>query len=80
MTGGLAVKRLYIHEKERRSALKLLPLLKLGPSASSARSAGKFFKRVHNNVLRYVSYHFADAPSRRWSLDAVTEIGQLLEV
>jgi hypothetical protein len=80
MPDALDAERLYIVRKEAQNALKLLPLLQLGPSPSSRRNACYFFNRIEKAGLRYVSYHFVEQPSRHWSLDAVTEIGQLLEI
>jgi hypothetical protein len=42
--------------------LKLVPLVRVGPSNSTSRNACYFFESRHDDVISYVSYHFEDQP------------------
>jgi hypothetical protein len=45
------------------SVLKIIPLVRVGPSASTSRNACYFFEsRLKTDLFSYVSYHFEDQP------------------
>ena len=63
MSTWLDVEELYLTQKESTGgALRLLPLVKVGPSPESAKNACYFFNRVEREGMRFVSYHFSDRP------------------
>ena len=43
-------------------ALRLLPLVQVGPSPQSAKNACYFFSRLERDGAKFVSYHFTDKP------------------
>ena len=73
MATWLDVESLYLSRKDCGKALKLLPLLKIGPSLHSARNACYFFNRLDGIGARFVSYHFTDEPEWSDKFDDVTE-------
>lgn len=64
MSEYLDVDRLYLVSKDSSRALKLLPLIEIGPSPQSAKNACYFFNRVENEGVRFIAYHFSDKPER----------------
>ena len=62
MATWLDVERLYLSKKDSGKALKLLPLIQVGPSPQSAKNACYFFSRLDREGARFISYHFADKP------------------
>lgn len=78
MATWLDVERLYLSNKNLRRALKLLPLVQVGPSPESAKNACYFFNRVEPDGARFVSYHFAEKPELRGQFDEATEAIRLL--
>jgi hypothetical protein len=62
MATWLDVERLYISNKDSGRALKLLPLIQVGPSPASAKNACYFFNRLEPDGARFVSYHFTEKP------------------
>ena len=64
MSMCLDVERLYLAKKDSRRALKLLPLIQVGPSPQSAKNACYFFNRLEGGGARFISYHFIDKPER----------------
>src|SRR6266851_8387926 len=62
MTTWLDVERLYLSKNGSGRALKLLPLVQVGPSPQSAKNACYFFSRLDRDGARFISYHFADKP------------------
>jgi hypothetical protein len=62
MSTWLDVDRLYIVNGDQGSALKLLPLVQMGPLPKSAKNACYFFNRTEGDGARFVSYHFTDRP------------------
>jgi hypothetical protein len=62
MATWLDVERLYLSKKNSDRALKLLPLVQVGPSPQSVRNACYFFNRLERQGARFVSYHFTDKP------------------
>lgn len=60
---------LYLSKKGSDKVLKLLPLIQVGPSPSSAKNACYFYSRAEKDGLRFVSYHFVDQPERKFSSD-----------
>jgi len=62
MTSWLDVDSLYIINGDQENALKLLPLVRVGPSPKSANNACYFFNRQEREGARFISYHFADQP------------------
>ena len=53
---------LHIINGDQKSALKLLPLIRLNASPGTAKNACYFFNRTEQNGARFVSYHFKDQP------------------
>lgn len=80
MATWLDVERLYLSNKDSGRALKLLPLVQVGPSPESAKNACYFFSRVEPEGARFVSYHFAEKPELRGHFDEATEAIRLLTV
>lgn len=63
MATWLDVERLYLSKKDSVRALKLIPLIQVGPSPQSAKNACYFFSRLEREGgARFVSYHFTDKP------------------
>jgi len=62
MSTWLDVDSLYIINGDQGSALKLLPLVQVGPSPGTAKNACYFFNRTERDGARFVSYHFAGQP------------------
>jgi hypothetical protein len=62
MGAWLDVERLYLSKMGSSRALKLLPLIQVGPSPQSAKNACYFFNRIERDGARFVSYHFLDQP------------------
>ena len=81
MTAWLDVERLYLSRKDSGRALKLLPLVQIGPSPLSARNACYFFNRLERDGgARFVSYHFSDKPELRGQFtDATDTIRALMQ-
>jgi hypothetical protein len=81
MATWLDVERLYLSKKESAGALKLLPLVQVGPSPESAKNACYFFSRLERDGARFISYHYADRPELTGRFDEATEtIKSLTEV
>jgi hypothetical protein len=62
MATWLDVEQLYLSRKDSDKALRLLPLVKVGPAPASAKNACYFFSRLDRDGARYVSYHYTDCP------------------
>ena len=81
MSMWLDVERLYVSNKEANRALKLLPLIRIGPSPQSANNAFYFFNRMEHEAVRFISYHFSDQPELKDSFsDAAETIRFLTQV
>jgi len=81
MSNWLDVEQLYITRKNSDYALKLLPLIQVGPSPKSVKNACYFFNRMENRGVRFVSYHFADQPELTGKFeDASVTIKYLTEI
>lgn len=81
MSSWLDVARLYLASRDSRRALLLLPLIQVGPSPASAKSACYFFNRVEKDGARFISYHFAEQPELNdQSVDTSAAIRLLSEV
>ena len=81
MATWLDVERLYLARKGSASALKLLPLIQVSASPSSAKNACYFFNRLDKTGSRFVSYHYVDQPEMVGSfIDAEATIKLLTEV
>ena len=78
MATWLDVERLYLSRKDSGKALKLLPLIQVGPSPQSAKNACYFFSRLERNGARFVSYHFTDKPELTDQFVDATEAINLL--
>ena len=78
MDDCLDVEELYIVGKNSRSALKLLPFLKLGSSPSTVKNAFYFFNKIEKNGARYISYHFENASELIISSTDIEETIKLL--
>jgi hypothetical protein len=73
MSTWLDVERLYLSKKESGRALKLLPLIQVGPSPQSAKNACYFFNRLEQDGARFVSYHFTDKPELKGPFEEASE-------
>jgi uncharacterized coiled-coil protein SlyX len=78
MATWLDVERLYLSKKDSGKALKLLPLIQVGPSPQSAKNACYFFSRLEREGARFVSYHFTDKPELTGQFADATEAISLL--
>lgn len=78
LTVCLDVERLYLSKKDSGKALKLLPLIQVGPSPQSAKNACYFFSRLERDGARFVSYHFTDKPELTGQFVDATEAINLL--
>lgn len=78
MATWLDVERLYLSKKDSGKALKLLPLIQVGPSPQSAKNACYFFSRLGPDGARFVSYHFTDEPELTGQFTEATEAINLL--
>ena len=74
----LDVERLYVTRRGAERALQLLPLVRVGPSPSSAQNACYFFNRLDRDRPRFVSYHFIDMPELNDNFEDATETIRLL--
>jgi hypothetical protein len=80
MSTWLDVEQLYVSRKEEGgSALRLLPLVTVGPSPQSAKNACYFFNRLERDGARFVSYHFADKPELKEEFKEAIEAIRLME-
>jgi hypothetical protein len=79
MATWLDVERLYLCNKDSGRALKLLPLVQVGPSPQSAKNACYFFNRLERDgAARFVSYHFIDKPELTGQFNDAMEAIKLL--
>jgi len=78
MTTLLDVDRLYLSNRDSGKALKLLPLIRVGPSPQSAKNECYFFNRLERDGARFVSYHFTDKPDITGQFDEAIETIKLL--
>ena len=77
MSMCLDIEQLYLAHKDARRALRLLPLIKVGPSPQSAKTC-YFFNKVERDGLRFVSYHYIDQPELTGQFDDALEVMKLL--
>jgi len=73
MATWLDVERLYLSKKDSGKALKLLPLIEVGPSPKSAKNSCYFFSRLERDGARFISYHFTDKPELTGQFADATE-------
>jgi hypothetical protein len=78
MATWLDVERLYLSKKDSGKALKLLPLIQVGPSPQSAKNACYFFSRLERDGARFISYHHTDKPELTGHFADATEAINLL--
>jgi len=78
MATWLDVERLYLSKRDSGKALKLLPLIQVGPSPQSVKNACYFFSRLERDGARFVSYHFTDKPELTGQFADATEAINLL--
>ena len=79
MATWLDVERLYLCHSGSGLALKLLPLVQVGPSPQSAKNACYFFSRLERDGgARFISYHFIDKPELTGQFDQALEAIKLL--
>lgn len=78
MATWLDVESLYLSKKDSGKALKLLPLIQVGPSPQSAKNACYFFSRLEGDGARFISYHFTDRPELNGQFPDATETIKLL--
>lgn len=76
----LVTNELYVLSKDMGRALRLIPLIKVGPSPIEESNSCFFFNRRENGQLKFISYHFVqqpeltqDFPDARHVLDMLTE-------
>ena len=74
----LDVERLYLSKKDSGRALKLLPLVQVGPLPKSAKNACYFFNRLEHDGARFISYHFLDKPELTGQFTDATDTIKLL--
>lgn len=80
MSTWLDVEHLYLAKREAGKALKLLPLIQVGPSPQSSKNACYFFSRLDGDGARFVSYHYVDKPElTKQFIDATDAIKLLCE-
>jgi hypothetical protein len=81
MATWLDVEQLYLSQRGSTQALRLLPLVKVGPAPESAKNACYFFNRLDRTGARFVSYHYADRPELKdkFSEEAIETIKLLTE-
>ena len=75
---AMDVDRMYLMNKGERQALKLIPLLQMGPSPLSDNNACYFFNRIDRSGVRFISYHYADRPELTGTFAEASEIIQFL--
>jgi type I restriction enzyme M protein len=82
MATWLDVERLYLSKRDSGRSLKILPLIRVGPSPQSTKNACYFFSRLEREGgARFVSYHFTDKPElSEQFIDATDAIKLLTEV
>lgn len=80
MATWLDVESLYLSRKDSGRALKLLPLVQVGPSPQSAKNACYFFNRLERDGARFVSYHFSDKPELSGQFDEATAVINFLTI
>ena len=73
MATWLDVERLYLTRKMSGGALKLVPLVQVGPTPKSAKNACYFFNRLEQDGARFISYHYIDQPELRGQFDEATQ-------
>jgi hypothetical protein len=73
MAISMDVERIYLSSKRAVQALKLFPLVQIGPSPQSAKNACYFFSRLERDGARFISYHYADTPELKGRFDDATE-------
>lgn len=78
MATWMDIERLYLSKKSSARALKILPLVQVGPSPQSAKNACYFFSRLEREGARFVSYHFADKSELTGEFADATETIKLL--
>jgi hypothetical protein len=79
MVTCLDVERLYLCNGNSGRALKLLPLIQVGPTPRSARNACYFFSRLERDGnARFISYHFIDRPELTGQFDEAREAIRML--
>jgi hypothetical protein len=72
------VERIYLSSRRAIQALKLLPLVQIGPSPQTAKNACYFFSRLERDGARFISYHYADRPELKGQFDDATDAIRLL--
>jgi hypothetical protein len=75
----LDVERLYLCNVANHQALKLLPLVQVGPTPRSVKNACYFFSRLERDgSARFISYHFIDEPELKGKFDDAAEAISML--
>ena len=67
------VERLYLSRKDSGRALKLLPLIQVGPSQQSVKNTCYFFNKVVPEGVRFVCYHHGDQSERKEAFNDAAE-------
>ena len=78
MVLAMDVDRIYLASKGERQAIKLIPLVQMGPSPLSDNNACYFFNRMDQRGVRFISYHYADRPELTGTFAEASEIIQFL--
>lgn len=67
------VERLYLSRKDSGRALKLLPLIQVGPSPQSVKNTCYFFNKVVPGGVRFVCYHHGDQSELKGQFDEAAD-------
>ena len=78
MSMWLDVEQLYVSRKEGGSALRLLLLVRVGPSPQSAKNACYFFNKVERDGIKFVSYHYIEKPELKGQFEDAVDAMKLL--
>jgi hypothetical protein len=79
MSMPLEIESLYLCSAQSSKALKLLPLIQIGPSPQSVKNACYFFSRLERGgEARFISYHYQDKPELMGVFDQALEAIKLL--
>lgn len=73
MSTGMDVERIYLGRQDEKQALKLIPLIEMGPSPAFDNNAFYFFNRLEKDGARFISYHYAERPEFKGPFAEATE-------
>ena len=80
MTDWLDIDHLYLSRQDGEigTALRLLPLMQIGPSPRSSKNACYFFNRLEKQGVRFLSYHYTDRPELTAAFEDTTDTIRML--